>query len=535
MSGDTRPPPVEERVDSLATAMELLGEDASDSLVSSVADALLRAHERTGMDPETTVVAFVGATGSGKSSLFNALLGADLAQVGVVRPTTREALAAVQPGHEAGRLLRWIGVARSVQVPTGAGLPRGVALVDLPDIDSLSEENRALVERLGARVDVLVWVLDPQKYADDLIHTHWIAPLASHAEVTAAVLTQVDRLPAPERAAVAADLRRLLVRDGVVRPNLLETSSLTGEGIDDLRGLIEATAAEVRAKSLRAQGVLDDAVAEVRAELGVTDLPPFDPSGLSRSLVSVGVRASGADRVIDAVGEAHVHRGVRSTGWLPLRWLRSFRADPLSRLHLGGGGGDSRTSLPEPTVAAPAELSTGIRRVVEAMGRDRGERWRRSLARVSRSSLGVLPAGLDRAIARTDLAMGRAPRWWGWADGLQWIGWLAAAAGALWVLGVQVARQFLLVDWPVPSLGALPVPTWMILAGILFTLVVVGLARVGVWVGSRRRRSLARARLDEAVRDVIEEELVAPLIAEDRRQHDIVDALDRASGAPTGR
>lgn len=532
MRTTTGSPDPEERIDALATAMELLGEDASDALVSSVADALLRAHERTGLDPDTTVVAFVGATGSGKSSLFNALLGADLGEVGVVRPTTREALAAVQPGHGATRLLRWIGVERSVQVPAGAGLPDGVALVDLPDIDSLDVANRELVERLGARVDVLVWVLDPQKYADDLIHTRWIAPLASHAEVTAAVLTQVDRLSPRDRAAVTEDLRRLLVADGISVPRVLETSAVTGEGVGDLRSLIARTAHDVSERSLRVQGILDDAVRDVRREVGTTDLPTFDPAGLSSALVDVAARASGAPRVVDAVARAHVHRGGRATGWLPLRWVRGLRADPLARLHLGGGGSESLTSLPVPPVAAPTELSAGVRRVVEAMGEGRPPGWRRSLARLSRSSLGVLPARLDHAVARTDLAMAHAPRWWGWADALQWVGWLVAAAGALWVLGVQLARQFLLVDWPVPSWRGLPVPTWMLLLGLLWTLVVVAVARLGVWAGARRRRRLARVRLDEAVRGVIEEGLVAPLVAEDRRQNDVLVALERASRTP---
>lgn len=525
----------EERIDALATAMELLGEDASDALVAEVADALLRAHERTGMDPDTTVVAFLGATGSGKSSLFNALLGADLAEVGVVRPTTRSALAAVQPGHEATHLLHWIGVGHRVQVPAGAGLPPGVALVDLPDIDSLDVANHALVERLGARVDVLVWVLDPQKYADDIIHTQWIRPLAAHAEVTAAVLTQVDRLPTTERRAVSQDLRRLLAEDGVADPHVLETSAVTGEGIDELRLVIARTAHDVAEKSLRVQGVLDDAVDRVRTEVGGPDLPPFDPRGLSSALVDVAAQASGASRVVDAVGGAHLHRGVKATGWLPLRWLRGLRADPLARLHLGGTPGESRTSLPQPSVAAPAALSGGVRRVVEALGGGRPPGWRRALARVSRSSLEALPARLDGAIARTDLAMAHRPRWWGWADALQWIGWIVAAAGALWVLGVQLAGQFLLVDWPVPAWRGLPVPTWMILLGLLWTLLVVALARVGLHTGARRRRRLARARLDEAVRGVVEEALVAPLVAEDRRQHDVLDALDRATCAPLKR
>ncbi len=72
---------------------------------------------------------------------------------------------------------------------------RGLVLLDLPDHDSTEVAHRLEVDRLVELVDVLVWVLDPQKYADAAIHDRYLRPLARHAEVMVVVLNQVDRLP----------------------------------------------------------------------------------------------------------------------------------------------------------------------------------------------------------------------------------------------------------------------------------------------------------------------------------------------------
>ena len=85
-------------------------------------------------------------------------------------------------------------------------------LLDLPDHDSTEMAHRLEVDRLVALVDVLVWVLDPQKYADAAVHDRYLRPLARHGDVMVVVLNQVDRLAAADVPDAVADVRRLLAR-----------------------------------------------------------------------------------------------------------------------------------------------------------------------------------------------------------------------------------------------------------------------------------------------------------------------------------
>ena len=57
----------------------------------------------------------------------------------------------------------------------------GVVLLDLPDHDSTEVAHHLEVDRIVKLADLLVWVLDPQKYADAAVHDRYLAPLAGHA------------------------------------------------------------------------------------------------------------------------------------------------------------------------------------------------------------------------------------------------------------------------------------------------------------------------------------------------------------------
>src|SRR3954469_3166896 len=135
-----------ERIDGLATAVDAAGGRLSDDLVGEATAVVERAQGRLKLSADHTVVGIAGATGSGKSSTFNALTGLELSAVGVRRPTTSWATACVWGRDGADELLEWLGIAPRHQPTRDSMLDSGrrdtqeeldgVVLLDLPDHDS---------------------------------------------------------------------------------------------------------------------------------------------------------------------------------------------------------------------------------------------------------------------------------------------------------------------------------------------------------------------------------------------------------------
>jgi GTP-binding protein EngB required for normal cell division len=239
-------------------------EGFSQDLLTDAEALLRRSGERLRMSASHTVVALAGGTGSGKSSLFNALSGASFSPAGVMRPTTKHTHACVWGMEGAAPLLDWLGVQRRHRYARASALDQGEAsltgllLVDLPDHDSVVTGSAALVDRLVKLADMLVWVLDPLKYADDSVHRRYLVPLAGHAAVISVVLNQADTLTPEQVTDCEADLRRLLDAEGLTETQVLVTSALTGAGLDDLRRMLAQTVAFRQAATDRIAADIDD-------------------------------------------------------------------------------------------------------------------------------------------------------------------------------------------------------------------------------------------------------------------------------------
>jgi len=179
---------LDDRLLALGEAAELAGGRLEPVLVEEARAVARRAGERLGHGLEATVVALAGPTGAGKSTLFNVLAGRPLVREGVRRPTTSTVTAATWGGADSG-LLDWLEVPARHRLD-GGGDTDGLVLLDLPDFDSVEASHRLEVDRLVRLVDLLVWVVDPQKYADAALHEHYLRPLASHAAAMLVVLNQ---------------------------------------------------------------------------------------------------------------------------------------------------------------------------------------------------------------------------------------------------------------------------------------------------------------------------------------------------------
>ena len=235
----------------------------SEALLDDAEAVLKRAGERLRLSANHTVIALAGGTGSGKSTLFNALAGATFSPPGVTRPTTRHAHACVWGMQGAAPLLDWLGVqrrhryARASVLDSGESDLDGLILLDLPDHDSVVTASMAAVDRLSKLADMVVWVLDPQKYADAAVHNRYLIPLAGHAGVFTVVLNQLDVLSPQQAQDCGEDLRRLLDAEGLADTPLLGVSARTGLGLTELRDLLMDTVSRNRTVGMRISADID--------------------------------------------------------------------------------------------------------------------------------------------------------------------------------------------------------------------------------------------------------------------------------------
>lgn len=513
---------LEERGDALAAALDAGEGRLPADLVAEGRAVLQHARERAGLSSRHTVVALAGATGSGKSSLFNALAGADLAITGVRRPTTVHALAAIW-GAGAGPLLDWLevrdrrdmgqGIARRRR-RSGASAPvTGLVLLDLPDHDSVVTEHRVRADRLVQRADLLVWVVDPQKYADAALHAGYLRSWGGRESVTVIVLNQADRLTGGEVTAVLSDLRRLAAADGLGDVRVLAASAATGQGVDELRGILGEATARRRAATERWAADERALAARVVAACGPT-VPARVADGAADRLVASLEEAAGVDVVVDAVRRSAVRRARAHTGWPPVRWLARLRPDPLRRLHLATGtaGTPERTSLPAAGPAARSRAAIAVRDLVDDALRGAPEAW--ALEARRRATVDGLAEDLDRAVAATPLLPDRPARWWRLVGWLQWALLAAVLVGLAWLGVVWLLGYLQLPPVELPRWGALTVPTWLALGGVAAGWLVAALGALAGRLGARRRARAARRRLAAAVADVAGRRVLRPVADE---------------------
>lgn len=196
-----------------------------------------------------------GSTGSGKSTLVNAVLRERVSNPGVIRPTTRQPVLVANPADadwfNSPQVLP--GLARSHGagdeqsttlriVPTGS-IPEGLALLDAPDFDSIDDRNRALASQLLAAADLWVFVTTPARYADQLVW-NFLHDAASRGIEVLVVLNRLDESSAES---VPDDLRRMMDEAGLHGATVFTVPFVPGLGGDSGEEFLQDTlVAELR-------------------------------------------------------------------------------------------------------------------------------------------------------------------------------------------------------------------------------------------------------------------------------------------------
>lgn len=246
-------------------------------------------------DLDAPLLAVVGgSTGAGKSTVVNALIGRPVTRSGVVRPTTRQPMLIHHPEDAAafegtrvlphlprvrGRLARAeepggeLGAPETAAAGTSLvlladdGADRGIALLDAPDIDSVSEANRRLAGQLLAAADLWLFTTTANRYADAAAWDLLIE--AGRRRITVAVI--LDRVPAGAAEEIEPDLRRMLTEKGlgqapifVIPESPLNAAQMLPVAVvDPLRTWLSDLAADAQARSDVARRTLGGALGQL--------------------------------------------------------------------------------------------------------------------------------------------------------------------------------------------------------------------------------------------------------------------------------
>ncbi|MEU2505353.1 dynamin family protein [Streptomyces sp. NPDC007863] len=394
-------------------------------------------------DPDAPLLAVVGgSTGAGKSTLVNSLVGRRVSEAGVLRPTTRTPVLVCHPEDQhwfAGlrvlpQLTRvWLPQAdedhlgadgdaedNALRVETAAGLPRGLALLDAPDIDSLVVENRLLAAELMCAADIWVMVTTASRYADAV---PWHL-LRTAKEYDAMLVTVLDRVPHQVIGEVSRQYEALLDKAGlgdVPRFTIPELPESTGGGsgllpesaVAALRGWLahraEDPAARQQAVSRTATGVIDSLDRRL-PELAGAVAAQYAAAVRLRGAVESAYRRQGA-RVRKELGKGAVLAGDARARWRA--YPRDSTADELldalteslaALLHCAVSAAEESirdAHRREPAGGALGAVSGGggDRAVAERIGLE-VRRWRRVLEELAEEEVRGVEKPAGRGAAR---------------------------------------------------------------------------------------------------------------------------------------
>jgi hypothetical protein len=506
----------------LDTVLELGPGRLPDDELATTTALRARIDQRLALGDGLTVVALAGGTGVGKSALVNRLTGSDVAEEGRRRPTTAVPLA-VSSGASAAvdALLDWLDIADRRTVPDA--LPDGLVLVDLPDHDSVVEAHHVTAERLRRRVDALVVVTDPVKYARADLHTGLLGDLVAHADVTLVGCNRIDELDGDDRDACLLDLRARLDQDGLADTPVVATSARTGEGVDGLRDRLVELAASRRAAVRRLSG---DAAVLAERTLPAVPEPPVEPLEVARLLDPL-LEATDAHR---AAGDAEVayRRDARTAVRSPL--ARAARAPFTATVSVVRGLGIGDTA---PRAERRADVGARVEGVLAReleLARTTGvghEALERTVA-VTAATAAPRLADAVRAVPRSPA--GR--RWW---PALAWLRGLAEAAlvtGLGWLVLLAVAAWLQLPPVPTPQLtDDLSWPAALLVYGLAARVLLGVVSRGAITVGARRHRQRVTAELRSSLRAAVEGHVLAPYGEEVAARRTLRDALGRLAAS----
>ncbi|OMH37156.1 dynamin family protein [Tersicoccus sp. Bi-70] len=367
-----------------------------------------------------------GSTGAGKSTLVNGIAGHPVTRAGAIRPTTRQPILLHHPSDEhwftgrrvLGSLARVRGgqgdASNSLVLVGDPAIPAGIALLDAPDIDSVSDENRRLAGQLLSAADLWLFVTTANRYADAV---PWDLLLdAAGRDITVAVV--LDRVPAGVEDEVAADLRRMLTEQGlgesalfvVPETRLDEAAMLPAAAVAPIRGWLTEISRDAQSRAAISRRTLGGAVRALATRMDTLAEAQQDQRVAAARLADDvrGAYARAADLAMDSTRDGSLLRGEVLARWQDFvgtgEFFRSIETN-LNRVRDRVGA--FLRGEPAPVAQVENAIETGLHAVIVAQAARAAEAsfdlWRSDAAGRSLTEggdLSRLPAGFSDEVAQ---------------------------------------------------------------------------------------------------------------------------------------
>ena len=163
------------------------------------------------------IVAFMGGTGVGKSSLLNRLAGKQIAKSGIERPTSREVTLFHHQSIAIQHLPAKLPIEKIRIAQHDDESKKNIVWIDMPDFDSTEQSNKLLVFEWLPHIDILIYVVSPERYRDEKAWQLLLSEGSRHAWLF--VLNQWDR----GQQAQYEDFKLQLGKAGFVEPIIFKT------------------------------------------------------------------------------------------------------------------------------------------------------------------------------------------------------------------------------------------------------------------------------------------------------------------------
>ncbi|WP_258142584.1 dynamin family protein [Arthrobacter sp. MYb227] len=443
-----------EAIDLLTALRGQLGQDLFPLELSGAADSRTAARETVAQledyilpryrSLDAPLLAVVGgSTGAGKSTLVNALVGHPVTRAGAIRPTTRQPILL---HHKEDK--KWLdsdrilpGLKRITGTPVAGtsvlsadkvgmdpdpalidsivlledrAVPRGLALLDAPDIDSVSDENRRLASQLLAAADLWIFVTTANRYADAV---PWkLLSEAATRNITVSIV--LDRVPAGVTEEISADLHRMLEREGLssARVFVIEEQELNAldmlpaAAVTELKSWLEQIAVNSESRAAIARQTLAGVLKQLgdRTETMAAAVKTQDES--ARRLTSYVDEAfeEAKTGILQATKDGTLLRGEVLARWQDFVGTGEFFRSLESGIgRLRDRIGAFFTGKPQPVDHVEKAIESGLHAVVVDQGATACEtaesRWRADpagIALLGGKNLGEVSPGFSAEVAK---------------------------------------------------------------------------------------------------------------------------------------